>query len=601
MTDPAPDSRGIACRQGRLAFLRSVLAVVLLTMTVTTGMVFQTQTQAHAFLPAAAAVVAPTVARTVAVPIARAACQSLCRGAIAWGAGVVGNAAAAGYCFFVTGDCTVPWQNDPAHGPNSDFITPQGFWSTSMVTFAGGGNSWLMTVQVDADNNVLVTGTGPSPSSTRGVDVRCYTSSGEPVASAALPSDGTVLLPYNGGAGCWGASNRVQAQAWWTNPEDGYTYTGSVVTFHFGTPKADGTGPQPHDPTRKGQGYRKCQDSTGATVVLAGPPTDYKESTTYREVALPTCPATHPIPAGGGISKGSPWTPDTVTPVPPTMPEPIVPDVGRPSPEILPKQPTDPAEKPRRTPPGTPDGEPLPEIDPVTGKPVPDPNDPTKPKPQPLPPPVPDEGPCMWGGYQVDPADCEGAPAPEAPPEPSPSPTSSATPAPFPTSGPNPRPDDPTLPEGPTRDEDTQGCLAKEWSWNPVSWVLAPVKCALVWAFVPRDGFVEGKVTGVRDEWGDTGPGRIIGATGGVVTKVGDLAGGADGCSGPAVRFDSGFLKTTLRPLAACPGDLAHSAARVVRIITTVGLYLGAAALVARILASSLGLQLPGFGRGDDA
>lgn len=29
------------------------------------------------------------------------------------------------------------------------------------------------------------------------------------------------------------------------------------------------------------------------------------------------------------------------------------------------------------------------------------------------------------------------------------------------------------------------------WSWNPVDWVLTPIKCALLWAFVPGDGLGE--------------------------------------------------------------------------------------------------------------
>jgi hypothetical protein len=34
-------------------------------------------------------------------------------------------------------------------------------------------------------------------------------------------------------------------------------------------------------------------------------------------------------------------------------------------------------------------------------------------------------------------------------------------------------------------DPNTSDCWATGWSWNPVSWVLVPVECALKWAFVP--------------------------------------------------------------------------------------------------------------------
>lgn len=36
-------------------------------------------------------------------------------------------------------------------------------------------------------------------------------------------------------------------------------------------------------------------------------------------------------------------------------------------------------------------------------------------------------------------------------------------------------------------------CWANGWSWNPISWVYIPVKCALLWAFDPGDGFQEFK------------------------------------------------------------------------------------------------------------
>lgn len=34
---------------------------------------------------------------------------------------------------------------------------------------------------------------------------------------------------------------------------------------------------------------------------------------------------------------------------------------------------------------------------------------------------------------------------------------------------------------------ETANCWASGWSWNPLDWVLTPVKCALQWAFVPDE------------------------------------------------------------------------------------------------------------------
>jgi len=46
-------------------------------------------------------------------------------------------------------------------------------------------------------------------------------------------------------------------------------------------------------------------------------------------------------------------------------------------------------------------------------------------------------------------------------------------------------PEVPPDPEGPTQTQ--QNCLGAAFSFNPVNWVLVPVKCALTWAFVPEN------------------------------------------------------------------------------------------------------------------
>lgn len=38
-----------------------------------------------------------------------------------------------------------------------------------------------------------------------------------------------------------------------------------------------------------------------------------------------------------------------------------------------------------------------------------------------------------------------------------------------------------------TTDPETSNCWGEGWSWNPVSWVYVPVKCAMLWAFVPKN------------------------------------------------------------------------------------------------------------------
>lgn len=45
----------------------------------------------------------------------------------------------------------------------------------------------------------------------------------------------------------------------------------------------------------------------------------------------------------------------------------------------------------------------------------------------------------------------------------------------------------PVDPENPEVDPDSHNCLQDAWGWNPVDWVYVPVKCAFIWAFVPKN------------------------------------------------------------------------------------------------------------------
>lgn len=43
--------------------------------------------------------------------------------------------------------------------------------------------------------------------------------------------------------------------------------------------------------------------------------------------------------------------------------------------------------------------------------------------------------------------------------------------------------------QAPPAGDEGANCWQNGWSWNPLSWVYIPVKCALLWAFDPGDGF----------------------------------------------------------------------------------------------------------------
>lgn len=63
------------------------------------------------------------------------------------------------------------------------------------------------------------------------------------------------------------------------------------------------------------------------------------------------------------------------------------------------------------------------------------------------------------------------------------------------------KPGEPSGPLAPPLDPGSNQCVPEGWGWfNPVEWVLKPVKCALMWAFWDQDAADE--MTGL---WGETG------------------------------------------------------------------------------------------------
>ncbi len=96
-------------------------------------------------------------------------------------------------------------------------------------------------------------------------------------------------------------------------------------------------------------------------------------------------------------------------------------------------------------------------------------------------------------------------------------------------------------------------CFATGWSdvANPVDWVLVPVKCALVWAFVPRTTVVTQVQTSVTTAWDDTFVGQVAAEIPPILSAVPV----GDGCSGPHVAFDLSWpmeMHFSAYPLSAC-------------------------------------------------
>lgn len=229
---------------------------------------------------------------------------------------------------------------------------------------------------------------------------------------------------------------------------------------------------------------------------------------------------------------------------------------------------------------------------------------------------------CMWGPYSMPLSSCD--PLREAyktgyvtpnrqrtgvydaiNPDGSPYSPPTTAPQPQPLPRPNPNPGgspgtgtDPNTSEGADPDGDGN-CWAGVISWNPVDWVTTPVKCALVWAFVPKDSAISDTVTGVGQSFAVTGVGQWFGAFGGIVAA--SSGGGEGSCRGPAWNVGSTWVTDaqTFYPFSACSGPQAVIA-QVVRIGLTVVVWFGAAVVSLRLLGSAMGLNLNGVGGRDE-
>jgi hypothetical protein len=123
---------------------------------------------------------------------------------------------------------------------------------------------------------------------------------------------------------------------------------------------------------------------------------------------------------------------------------------------------------------------------------------------------------CIWGGFSVasdlcDPAQQAGTTSTNPTAVPRPQTQATISPEPDPTPGVVVTTADPADPEEPPPgtdvvipidggndtegiyyEEDTAECWPAGWGWfNPADWVLKPIKCALLWAFVPPGDYLD--------------------------------------------------------------------------------------------------------------
>lgn len=133
-------------------------------------------------------------------------------------------------------------------------------------------------------------------------------------------------------------------------------------------------------------------------------------------------------------------------------------------------------------------------------------------------------------------------------PKPQPEPGTGNNTSTLPTTGTNP---------GATPGESGQNCLAAGWSWDPVSWVMVPVQCALQWAFVPPKLKVETTLQTLQPRL------EARGITPFVAPFMGSLSGlGGSGCTGPAIDLSVIHLPT-FYPFSACAEPMSQIASGV--------------------------------------
>jgi hypothetical protein len=175
----------------------------------------------------------------------------------------------------------------------------------------------------------------------------------------------------------------------------------------------------------------------------------------------------------------------------------------------------------------------------------------------------------------------------------------STSPAPQPSTGTG-------LPEtGTNPDSDPEGsptatpgsgasCIGAAWGWNPVNWVYVPIKCALIWAFVPDSDALTERATSLQDAWTGSPPGVVVGAFTGVLGGlVGVFTISSAGCNGPGLGPIPQLAMTEVGyPLATCTGPM-HYVVGIVRPLMTGLLYFTALKVALQVLASSIGFELP--------
>jgi hypothetical protein len=145
----------------------------------------------------------------------------------------------------------------------------------------------------------------------------------------------------------------------------------------------------------------------------------------------------------------------------------------------------------------------------------------------------------------------------------------------------------PTEPHGDTT-PDTDNCNASDFSFNPVTWVVVPLKCL----FIPRQSAVQNVVTDTKTAWDTTPMGVVTAAVDDVFRPLTSLApDGSDGCEGPLISFSVPTGQTfAFHPLNAC-SSLAQFVLDYVMPLLTAMTYVTALTIGTRSIMRTIGLD----------
>ena len=129
---------------------------------------------------------------------------------------------------------------------------------------------------------------------------------------------------------------------------------------------------------------------------------------------------------------------------------------------------------------------------------------------------------------------------------------------------------------------------------DPASWVLRPVKCALKWAFVPRQAALDVTTGSLRSSWAASPPGTWSNA----LTTLGHQIAaqdGSGGCQGPLLDLTA-LHGPQAYPMSSCSGPM-HTVAAICHLGLTVFLSIFGALAILRVLGAGVGWS-PSVGGG---